>query len=277
MKRIIIVIFLICGFFVCGSSNAVTEKKSVAVFPLNTSINTSSHAVYSNAQDMFAADLVNSLQKYKDLDVMDVSNSESILRLAEKTRQYEQLTKQFKQRYIVDYEKAETVARALGVNYLVFIHGGFDTERDFLKSNWKYRCQWIWANPVKSSALLNINITLVDVKNHNIAFQSSIKKDIAMDNFYQPSQNFGENVIPTSQIKKFTLPNSIKIAQQLHSVMYPFLNEKYSQKDAFIDKYIPNNGTIDTYDNGQTLPDEKGVFHDNPRKNIYLDWVKDEI
>mgnify|MGYP003292293154 CR=1 FL=1 len=189
---------------------------------------------------MFAADLVNSLQKYKDLDVMDVSNSESILRLAEKTRQYEQLTKQFKQRYIVDYEKAETVARALGVNYLVFIHGGFDTERDFLKSNWKYRCQWIWANPVKSSALLNINITLVDVKNHNIAFQSSIKKDIAMDNFYQPSQNFGENVIPTSQIKKFTLPNSIKIAQQLHSVMYPFLNEKYSQKDAFIDKYIPD-------------------------------------
>ena len=44
-------------------------------------------------------------------------------------------------------------------------------------SNWKYRFHWIWASPVKPSAQLNINTTLIDVKKHMYILEENAQKD----------------------------------------------------------------------------------------------------
>lgn len=277
--RIFLFLFFLLTILFSTKTFAIEEKKNIAVFPLSVGVNSSSYAIYSKAQDMFAADLVNSLQRYKDTNVIDINTAENILKDANLKKQYEKLIKQYKQRYIIDYDKANEIAAALGVNYIAFIYGGFDSEKSFLKSNWKYRCQWIWANPVKSSAQLNLNTTLIDIKNRKYSLEENVKKDISMDNFYQPSNSFGENIVPISEIKQFTKPNATKIAQKIHAIMYPDKHEKYSQKDAFIEKFIPN-GTINNLGDNNQLP----AIELNPqnsineaRKENYKQWLQENL
>ena len=277
MKRLFIFIFLFFTIIIASKSIAVEEKKSIAVFTLDVPVGSSSYSIYANSANMFSADLVNSLQNYKDVNVMDIATSENIIKATNTKNIYEKMIKEYKHNYTVDYDKAEKISSVLGVDYIVFVSGGFDTQRDFLKSNWKYRCQWIWANPVKPSALLNINIALIDVKNRHYSFEENIKKDISIDNFNEPSQNFAENFVPVAQIKKFTKPNAQKIAQKIHSVIYPDLHEKYSQKDAFIEKFSTN-GTYDNYGTqnyNQNNPQENSVI--DSRKENYKNWVQEKL
>lgn len=282
MKKfsICLVLIFICTILFSVKALAIEEKKSIVVFPLNVSVNSSSYAIYAKAQDMFASDLVNSLHSFDDTNVVDINSAENILKNANLQKKYEKMIKQYKQRYIVDYDKLEEITKALGVNHVVFIYGGFDSEKSFLKSNWKYRCQWIWASPIKSSAQLNINTTLIDIKRRNYSLETNVKKDIPMDNFYQASNSFGENIVPISEIKKFTKPNAIKIAQKIHSELYPEKTEKYSQKDAFIDKFIPNNGTINDFkgENGFPSVDLNTQNQVNEqRKENYKKWMQEKL
>lgn len=240
MKRFFIYLFLICSMFFSLEAFAIKEKSNIAVFSLDVPTNTSSYAIYSNSQNMFAADLVNSLKKYDDTNVIDIYSSEKAIENANLRSKYQKMIKEYKQKYTIDYEKADEIANALGVNYLVFVYGGFDMEKSFLKPNWKYRWQWIWANPVKSSAQININTTLIDVKNRTYILEENIKKDISMDNFNTPSQGFGENVVPIGEIKNFTKQNAPEIAKKIHNVIYPNPTEKVSEKNIFIDKFTPN-------------------------------------
>ncbi|MCQ2957555.1 MAG: hypothetical protein MJ180_01485 [Candidatus Gastranaerophilales bacterium] len=241
MKKLILIIFLLCGMFIGLKSFAIEEKKNIAVFPLTNPINASSYAIYSGATDMFSADLVNALHKYSDLNIIDISTSEKIIQVSGLQRDYDKLTRQYKQKYTIDYDKLDKIAQTIGVDYVVFVYGGFDTEKDFLKSNWKFRCQWIWANPVSSSAELNINSTLIDVHNRDYILEDNARKDISMNEFQKPSSGFGENIVPISKIKKFTRPTANLLANKIHSKIYPNKKEKFSQKDAFVDKFTPNN------------------------------------
>ena len=277
MKRFFIFVFLFFTIIIASKSIAVEEKKSIAVFPLDVPVYSSSYSIYANSANMFAADLVNSLQNYNDVNVIDISTSENIIKAANMRQIYEKMIKEYKQNYTIDYDKTEKIASVLGVDYIVFVSGGFDTQRDFFKSNWKYRCQWIWASPIKPSSLLSINITLIDIKKRNYSLEENIKKDISIDNFSEPSQNFAENFVPISQIKKFTKPQAQKIAQKIHAVIYPDQNAKYSQKDAFIEKYSTNETmddyTVQTYTQNNN---QKNSVIDS-RKENYKNWVQEKL
>ena len=240
MKKFLISVLLVCGILFSLKAMAIEERKSVAVFSLDVPVNSSSYAIYSNTQNMFAADLVNSLQSYKDLAVVDIYSTKRVIKSASLENKYERMIKEYKQKYTIDYEKMDEIAAALGVDYVALVYGGFDMEKSFLKSNWKYRFQWIWANPVKSSAQLNINTTLVDVKNRTYVLEGNLKKDIDMDVFQEPSQNFGENIVPISEIKKYTADKAPKLAKKIHDVIYPNKKEKVSKKEAFIERFTPN-------------------------------------
>ncbi len=280
MKKFFIFFSLLVFVLFATKIFAVEEKKSIAVFPLDTPVNSSSYSIYSNSANMFASDLVNSLQKYNDMNVVDISTGENILKSTDLFSLYQKIVKEYKQKYTINYEKADKISQALNVDYIAFVYGGFDTQKSFLKSNWKYRFQWIWANPVTPSAQLNINITLIDVKNHNYVLEENVKKDMSMDNFFNPSQNFGENIVPISQIKKFTKPNAQKIAQKIHSVIYPDINAKYSQKDAFIERFTPN-GSFDNFGSSNDFSSTDSSSLDNSvknsRKNFYKNWIQEKL
>lgn len=240
MRKFLISVLLVCGILFSLEAIAIEERKSVAVFSLDVPVNSSSYAIYSNTQNMFAADLVNSLQSYNDMAVVDIYSSKRVIKSASLDKKYEKMVKEYKQKYVIDYEKMDEIAAALGVDYVALVYGGFDMEKSFLKSNWKYRWQWIWANPVKSSAQLNINTTLVDVKKRTYILEGNLKKDIDMDNFQEPAQSFGENIVPISEIKKFTSDKAPKLAKKIHDAIYPNKKEKVSKKDAFIERFTPN-------------------------------------
>ena len=280
MKKFFIFFSLLVFVLFATKTFAVEEKKGIAVFPLDTPVNSSSYSIYSNSANMFASDLVNSLQKYNDMNVVDISTGENILKSTDLFSLYQKIVKEYKQKYTINYEKADKISQALNVDYIAFVYGGFDTQKSFLKSNWKYRFQWIWANPVTPSAQLNINITLIDVKNHNYVLEENVKKDMSMDNFFNPSQNFGENIVPISQIKKFTKPNAQKIAQKIHSVIYPDINAKYSQKDAFIERFTPN-GSFDNFGSSNDFSSTDSSSLDNSvknsRKNFYKNWIQEKL
>ena len=280
MKKFFIFLFLFFTIIITTKSFAVEEKKSIAVFPLDIPVYSSSYSIYANSPNMFASDLVNSLQKYDDINVIDITSGEKILKASNMYQLYEKMIKEYKQKYTIDYDKAEKISSALGVDYIAFVYGGFDTQRDFLKSNWKYRCQWIWASPIKSSALLNINVTLVDIKTRSYSLEENVKKDFSMDNFSEPSQNFGENIVPISQIKKFTKPHAQKIAQKIHSVIYPDLNAKYSQKNAFIESYSTNEATVNDGVSNYTqnsYQNEQNNSVIDLRKENYKKWVQEKL
>ena len=274
MRRFFTFLFLICGILFSLKAIAIEEKKNIAVFPLDTPVSSSSYSIYSNSANMFAADLVNALQNYRDTDVVDIYTGKKVLASAGMGNQYEKLVKEYKQNYTIDYEKAQKIAATLGVSHIAFVYGGFDTQKQFLKSNWKHRFQWIWASPIKPSAQLNINTTLIDVKNKQYVLEENAKKDFPMDNFQEPSQSFGENIVPISEIKKFTKPTAQSIAQKIHSELYPDENTKYSEKEAFIEKFIPNGSTENFGDN---IP----MTSSNPvldaRKNNYKRWIEEKL
>lgn len=274
MKKFLIYLFLICGVFFASKGFAIEEKKSIAIFPLDVPVSSSSYAIYSSSANMFAADLVNALQKYEDTNVVDIYTSKKILASAGMGNQYEKMVKEYKQNYTIDYEKAEKIAAAIGVSHIAFVYGGFDTQKQFLKSNWKYRLQWIWASPIKSSAQLNINTTLVDVKKHSYVLEENAKKDFPMDNFQEPSQSFGENIVPISEIKKFTKPTAQVVAQKIHTQLYPNANEKYSEKNAFIERFIPNGSTENLGDNIPTTSTNPVL---DARKNNYKRWIEEKL
>ena len=50
--------------------------------------------MYVNTQDMFASDLVNSLQGYKDLDIVDIRTAEKIMQIAGIEKEYETFREQ---------------------------------------------------------------------------------------------------------------------------------------------------------------------------------------
>lgn len=293
MKKIFICLMIICGLFFSLRASAVAEKKAVVVFPLDARVHSASYAMYVNTQDMFAADLVNSLQHYKDLDVIDIRTAEKVMKIAGIEKEYEKLVKEYKQRYIIDYEKVDMIAQALGVNYIVFIRGGFDTEKAFMKPNWKYRCQWIWANPIKSSAQLNINVTLINADAHVYSLEENVKKDIPMDTFQQASTLFAENMVPISNIKSFTKTNADKISQKIHNTIYPIVQKKFSKTNAFIEKFIPNNNnntgndieyyntnTYNNYNYTPTAPEDAinaEQYINSTRRENYKNWVEQQF
>lgn len=274
MKKFLLYLFLICAIIFQPKVDAIEEKKSIAVFPLDTAVSSSSYSIYSAAANMFAADLVNSLQEYDDTTVVDVYSGKKILASCGLGNQYEKLVKEYKKNYTIDYEKAEKIASAIGVSHIAFVYGGFDTQKQFLKTNWKYKFHWIWASPIKSSAQLNINTTLIDVKNHNYVLEENAQKDFPMENFQEPSQSFGENIIPISEIKKFTKPTAEDIAQKIHSELYPDINQKYAEKETFIDKFKTNDYT-------ESLGGEQPTEETNPvlknRKNNYKKWIEENL
>ena len=274
MKRLLIYLFLICGILFSLKSFAIEEKRSIAIFPLDTPVSSSSYSIYSNSANMFAADLVNSLQQYKDTNVVDIYTSKKILASSGLGNQYEKMVKEYKQSYTIDYEKAEKIAAALGVSHIAFVYGGFDTQKQFLKSNWKYRFHWIWASPVKPSAQLNINTTLIDVKKHMYILEENAQKDFPIDNFQEPSQSFGENIVPVSEIKKFSKPMAQSIAQKIHAKLYPDENATYAQQDAFIERFIPN-GTTENF--GDDIPATSTNPVLDARKNNYKRWIEEKL
>ena len=302
MKKLFIIIFLLCGLMISLKSFAVEEKKNIAVFILDTPVNGSSYAIYPAAVNMFASDLVNSLRKYGDVNVIDMDTGKKIIQASGLEQEYGRLEKQYKQKYTVNYEKLDKIAQTMGVSHVVFVYGGFDTQKDFLKSNWKYRCQWIWANPVSSSAELNIGSTLIDTQEHIYVLEDNARKDIPMSVFHEPATAFGENPVPVSKIKKFTGPSAALLADKIHKKIYPTKQDKYSQKDAFVDKFTPNNeaGNPETQntdyapannnyefapnnnvqgvtgtDNSLPATNTKGVNYSRTEK--FKDWVQEKL
>ncbi len=281
MKRFFIYIFLLCGILFSLKASAVVEKRSIAVFTLDVPMSSSSYAIYSNTQNMFASDLVNSLQRYKDINVIDIHTSQKLVENAGLTRKYEKMVKEYKQKYTLDYEKVDDIARAIGADYIAFVYGGFDMEKSFLKWNWKHRCQWIWASPIKSSAKLVINTTLVDVMKHNYILEENLDKDIPMDNFSTPAQSFGENIVPVAQIKKFTKPKAREIAHNIHNAIYPNLKSKYSEKETFVERYIPdgnNQVPIEDYSSTDSSgsPDMTNEVVEI-RKQNFKSWIQENL
>ena len=95
-----------------------------------------------------------------------------------------------------------------------------------------------------------------------------------MDNFQEPSQNFGENIIPISEIKKFTKPTAQAIAQRVHSELYPDTSAQYAEKEAFIERFIPNSTTENFGDN---IPVESSNPVLDARKNNYKRWLEERL
>jgi len=281
MKKIIICLVLLFGIIFAQQSFAIEDKKSVAILPLDVPIRSAGYAIFTQTQDMFAAEITNTLQSYKDLDIVDINSSEKIIEAAGLKHSYDKLVKEYKLRYVIDYERLNTIASAIGVDYVVFIHGGFDIEKSFLKSNWKYRCQWIWASPIKSSAQLNVIVTLIDTQKNNIALEEKLTKDIPMENFQEASTVFGENMVPIVQIKKAIKPGATKIAQKIHAIICPLVNQKYSQKNAFVEKFIPNNEVFNNDDYNNNVMPQNNNYEENPvnnaRKESYKNWVEQQL
>ncbi|MDD3593098.1 MAG: hypothetical protein PHX18_00550 [Candidatus Gastranaerophilales bacterium] len=221
MKKFLTLILLTVITVFAANNAFAAATKNIAVFSLDMPAGGSSYSLYPASVNMFSSDLVNSLNAKQGLKAMDIYTSRQILKLNNLESKYQKMASEYKNNYVIDYKILDEIASSLDVDYVVLVNGGFDTQSSFLKPNIVHKLQWIWAPMATPSAKFELMTTVVDVQNRSYIYEKSLGKDFNINTFQQPAQEFGENIVPVAQIKKYTRPTAQKIASEIYLKIAP--------------------------------------------------------
>lgn len=273
MKKFLILLMLTATIFL-GSNTFAATTKNIAVFSLDMPTGGSSYSIYPASVNMFSADLVNSFNAMPGLKAMDIYTSKQILKINNLEGKYQKLARDYKSNYVIDYKILDEIASALDVDYVVLVNGGFDTQSSFLKPNIVHSLQWIWAPMVTPSAKFELMTSVIDIENRSSIYEKSLGKDFNIQTFQMPSQEFGENIVPVAQIKKYSQPAAQKTASEIYLKIAPKVPDVAVKTEVHAQELPLNNkqnydAPAATNINNQLAP---STIND-ARKENYKKWI----
>jgi len=272
MKKNILgfLIFLLVCLFIQNPIFAMNKHK-IAVFPVDILSQGSTPTIYPNTLSLVAGDITNYLSKDLKINTVDVTSAESLIISAGLYHDYKKLLTDYKNKYVLDYDILAHIAQAVGVNKILFISGGFDTQQMFLKRNLAYQLNLPGANSIMPSYRLNILATLVDPQSGIVLWEGTEKADLSLENFDAPSQYFAENVVQIEKIKGISTRIAPIIANNIDLQLSQCEVTEVNSNIITTNKNLTRDGIM-TRDGHSISTGNNYVI--NNRKNDYKTWIK---
>ncbi|MFH0702461.1 MAG: hypothetical protein V2B14_02845 [bacterium] len=279
MKKVI-KFFIISLFFIFSicSVYSIEQIEKIAVFPVNIPQKGAGLNIYPDTLNLISNDIINSLNKTPNLSVLDLNSTENLIKSLGLDKDYQKLLQEYKDSYKLNYNSCALIANKIGVNKILFVSGGFDTQKLMLKRNLLYKLDIPGGAPLVPSYKLNIALTLIDPQSGIIIWENTYKKNLNMENFSIPSQYFGENIIPVEKIKNFSHKISAEVSKKLVNILKTSEHiESHITGNNFVN-FIPK---IETMDGLMTKEGHSystnNDFILNNRKNNYKNWIKKRL
>jgi len=262
-----------------------SNAHKIAVFPVDVAVYGSSISIYPGSIKMIAGDVFNELWKVSKINHIDNISTIDTLAGTGLDKEYTKFLKNYKSSYTLDYPTLSKIATKLGVNKIILISGGFDTQQVELKRTWGYNCFKSlpgaglagtlipWATDVTPYYQFNVMVALVDTQSGTKLWEKTYSEYFKTNDLGIPTQYFGENVIPVKDLKAFSLKVSNEIAknitEQILSDQYTNVNSKIISPDINYRESYPAK-------DGQTYPGSNDYLREN-KKNDYIQWFKNQF
>ncbi|MEI8388758.1 MAG: hypothetical protein WCG23_02615 [bacterium] len=324
MKKFFNIMFVLLAFLSClglrEEATALSAGKMI-VSPVNVPTVQSSYGVYPNTVDMIANDIINSINKYSSFDVPDLNSAKDLIKSYGLSKRYKEFLMNYRDNRVVDYETCNLIDKRLGVDKILLVSGGFDIQNMFLNRSGtnknssisaalipvfrmfskdlvavmfpfyfysQYKDSNLNEEPINPYYKLNVQLALIDTSTGLVVWEKSYNQDMPASDFGNPINSFGENIISSGKLKKF----SENIAKETSfEVFMATKNSDYtSVKSSIVSSPEQTNNTVKAVDkNKKTSPaDEKKIkvspsspsgnnYLENKRKESYKKWAKEQV
>lgn len=290
MKKILIFLTFILVFLSFQSASFAEQRAKLAVFKVDEPVYGAGYTIFPDVLSIISGDVVNSLNKEANVNVVDMASAESMLTSAGLYKDYKKFLRDYKSKYIIDYDKLSQFADALGVNQIVFVSGGFDTQEMVLKKGLLNYFSFVPilgfigefmpnAKMVDTSYRLNVSAMLIDPQSGIKNWEKTYSKDFSTDCINIPTQYFGADNTAAIKIKSYSSQLSHKIAlniaDQLMNTEITDVNSTIIKHESAeqVYKKTTTDGTM-TRDGQSSNSDS---YLKEQRKKEYVKWVKNTL
>ena len=185
---------------------------------------------YFRTPEFFAQDIRYELSQ-KNVNVIPVDLSADKLKKAGVTQRDLVALQNLQQGYNIDYTLLKKIAKPFNINKMVIVTMGMDVQRDFLKNTF-----WNWANipgndVVNPTHRISVYVTLVDIKNENVLWESIYAKNLRNNKFKNLDTTISNNYEGMLRLKEYSRYISPDIA---YNVKMKMLNPNYVEPPTHI-------------------------------------------
>ena len=314
--NIMFVLVTVLSFLALKEGSSAVSGGKMLVSPVNVPTAQSSYGVYPNTVDMIANDIINSINKYSSFDVPDINSAKDLVKSYGMSKRYKEFLMNYRDNRVVDYETCNLLEKRLGVDKLLLVSGAFDIQNMFLNRSSGNKYSEIFStmlpfgrifsrdlvfiglpfignniynsvnneSPINPCYKLNVQLALIDTGTGLVFWEKTYNQDIPSSDFGNPINSFGENIISSEKLKKF----SEKIARETSFEVYTATkNSDYTSVKSSIvsSQEKPKNETVKAVN--KKLPTDGKMTRDghpsstntnyleNKRKQSYKNWVKE--
>lgn len=226
IKKLFNLIFLTAIISFCFLSHSFAEVvDGIAILPLDTAVDGTSYSIYPGTPRLISTDVANQLKLKTNSKILDANDSEMLIKAAGLNSKYKKLAMDYKNTYTVNFNDFKEVSSALGVDKILLIAGGFDTQNMKFKHKWLARLSFPDSEEVIPIYDLNIHMILVDASERAVVWEKGFSEEFNGNDFALPAKNFAENAGSVAQIKNFSFKlSSIATNSMLTKIKAPALN-----------------------------------------------------
>lgn len=319
MKKIFNILFVFVAFlsFLGLKEGAIAlEAGKMFVSPVSVPTPQSSYGVYPNTLDMVANDIINSINKYSSFDVPDINSTKDLVQSYGMAKHYKEFLMNYRDNRVVDYKFCNQLSNKLGIDKILLVSGGYDVQNLFLNKSESSKSLERYAavlpftrifskdlvtmgfpfiykyvknsvddtSPINPCYKLNIQLSLIDTETGLSLWEKTYNQDIPASDFGNPINSFGENIISSDKLKKFSEKISRETSYEVFmatknseytTVKSSIVSSQAQSKDETVqtvNKTLPRDGKM-TRD-GQPSSLNNNYLEKN-RKESYKNWVKE--
>ncbi len=314
MKNFLNILFVFAVIFCCLTINdksfAVNSGK-MFVSPVNIPSVQSSYGAYPDITAMVANDIINSINKYSSYDVPDLNSADALIQSYGLSKHYKEFLMNYRDNRVVDYKICNKLSSKLGIGKILLVSGGFDIQNSFLNKSKGDKYSELFStmlpfgrifskdliftglpfiggriynsysneSTIVPCYMVNIYLSLVDTDTGLVVWEKVYKKDFPASDFGTPASSFGENIISSEKLKKF----SDQISRETSYNVYMATRDSEYKS---VNSSIINSEAINTINNNYLHRDGKmtkdghpysnNSYLENQRKQSYKNWVKEK-
>lgn len=317
MKKLFNIWFVLTAFLfllVLRQEAFAFSSGKMMVLPVDIPTIQTSLGVYPNALDMVANDIINYLNKNSSYEVPDLNTARALIKSYGLQKDYKNFLMNYRDNMVLDYETCNRIRETLGIEKLLLVSGGFDTQNLFLDDSGSQKWSqisstvlpfarifskdlvfaglpYIGSNiynsvkdtpPVNPSYMFKVHVALIDTNSGLAEWEKTYNKKIEVSNFGSPLNSFGQNLVASDKIKKFSEKMSKKVSEELSKLDE---NTEYTSVKGTIvpassltnTKAVPRDGKMTRDGHPSSVNNSNEKYLESLRKQNYKNWVKERV
>ena len=241
MKTFFRYILFVFIFLITQGISSAKECK-ILVLPDCLEVKSSEYFIYNEPSELLASDIIDYLDKNTSVKAPSVSYVHNVIfknqRLELQTRD---TLKRFKYTYNINYQAVSSIAKVFGVDKVLLITSGLDTQSYILR-----RTFWDFLNipgaaVIDPAYMMTTNMVLVDVNKEVILWQNLYRKKITKVENRMMATNFGPAYEQLNKIKIYSTLLAEIVGIEVSNVIDPKPIEEL-QKGKKVKSKIMENG-----------------------------------